>query len=200
MIAERPTKLRAAPAETAESAAIRNSAGRLSIPAGAKLRYAEPQHDEVRTTSRRTKADRPALSSATATRPRAGRMAQANRWSQGETMLISALLAGAACVCVLGVIYLAAYMRVAYQGRVITGLQVERTIEVARQHALINEIGQLESPARIAQAAEKMGMVMGEKADYVTVQSSPARQPAETNSDTVAQVPTDSGPGSPGEN
>ncbi len=93
-------------------------------------------------------------------------------WVDAEASFIPTLVACFALVCILGVVYLGAYMNVAYQGRHIHNMQVELTAQTARQHALINEIGQLESPSRIAVEATKMGMVMGDKADYVTVHPS----------------------------
>lgn len=196
MIAEKPIRPRAAHIGAVGSSAIRKPIKGISIPMGAKLRYAEAQHDDSRTTGRQYMADRLALSFAGATKPRARRIARPSRWSQGETTLISALLISAVLVCTIGVFYLAAYMRVAYQGRLIASMQAQISSETARQHALINEIGQLESPARIAQSAEQMGMVMGQKTHYVQLPYAPARQPAQS----LAEVPTDSGAGALGDN
>jgi cell division protein FtsB len=88
---------------------------------------------------------------------------------EDDTLLL-AIMVG---ICLLGIGYVAKYAQVAMQGRQIHALQVQLASETARQHTLINEIGQLESPNRIAVAAQKMGMVMGDKADYVTVRSAP---------------------------
>ena len=191
MIAETRNRIRTASVDVRASSAIGTPRGRHSVPAGTHLRFALPQRDTDRTTVRRPAAADASLSSTTLARARGSRKAPAAPRSQGEAMMLSALLACAVVVCALGVIYLAAYMKVASQSRLIHSLQAQVTNETARQHELINEIGQLESPARIAQAAEKMGMVMGEKADYVIIHNTAARRPADSNSDTVAQVPAD---------
>jgi cell division protein FtsL len=135
-----------------------------------------------------------------ASKPSGGRSEQTDRWTRGDTTSISALLACAVVVVILGAIYLAAYMKVAYQGRQIHNLQVALTAETARQHALINDIGWRESPGRIAEKAKEMGMVMGGKADYVVVHTSTARVTTNSNPATMAVTTPSLGPGTLGDN
>jgi hypothetical protein len=89
-------------------------------------------------------------------------------------------------VCMAGMFFLGAYMHVAAQGRVLHDLRTEINFETALQHQLIADIAEKEAPNRIADEATKMGMVMGEKADYVTVRNSGVGAP---KTDTVASAP-----------
>lgn len=179
--------------------ALRNPADKFTIPDGTALRYAEAQQDvpHIAESQGQSGPSRPRAAGRTI---RGGRALSTVRWTQGETALITALLACTVVVCALGVIYVAAYMNVAYQGRQIHNLQAELTAETARQHALINDIGWKESPNRIAQRAEAMGMVMGGKADYIVVHTSAARDTANSNTATLAVTSPGMGTGTLGDN
>jgi len=94
-----------------------------------------------------------------------------NVWGMviGEDAALGRLLAVIVIAGIFGIVYLAACMNVAYQGRVLHTLQLQKSAETARQHQLINDIGVMESPGKIADEATKMGMVMTGKADYINV-------------------------------
>ena len=167
-------------------AASRNRAARFSTPSGTILHYGQSQQVVPRNKERVADSGRRMSAFAGASKTGDGRLERSDRWSQGEATLIAALLACAVVACLLGVVYLAAYMKVAYQGRQIHNLQADLTAETARQHALIYDIGWLESPGRIAQKAKAMGMVMGSKADYVIVHTSTTHDSANSNPTTLA--------------
>ena len=114
--------------------------------------------------------------------------------------MIGALLGSSAVFCLLGIVYVGAYMNVAYQGRQIHNLQAEITAETAKQHALVNEIGWKESPGRIAKKAADLGMVMGGKAKYFTVQNSNIHEASNPNSQAVAESNDKIGAGVLGDN
>jgi hypothetical protein len=125
---------------------------------------------------------------------------QLRRWSQDETIFISGLMVSALLVCVCGFIYIGAYMNVAYQGRRIHDLQAALTAETARQHTLIYDIAFKESPGRIAIQAQKLGMVMGGKAAYVTIGPSAVRGASNANQAVMAETSPDEGTGTLGDN
>jgi hypothetical protein len=125
-------------------------------------RYVYPKPDVVRERAARRKK---------AVRRKSLLTGAANIWSMaiGEDAALGRLLAGIVIAGIFGIVYLAACMNVAYQGRVLHTLQLQKTAETARQHQLINDIGVMESPGKIADEATKMGMVMTGKADYISV-------------------------------
>jgi len=163
------------------------SAGMVVPPRGATLRFVAPQPDVLLNREAAAQGVRPSLKVAVADNTYVGRLQQDLSLTNHERTLIWALVASAAVFCMLGVVYLGAYMTVAYQGRQIHNLQTSLTSEIARKHALINEIGWKESPGRIAQKANAMGMVMGGKADYVIVHAPAVRGTAGANPTTLAE-------------
>jgi len=169
-------------------------------PRRATFHFVAPQPDVLRRREAASHGSRPSLEVAVAGNTYVGRLQQDLRLTNHERTLIWALLASAAVFCMLGVVYLGAYMTVAYQGRQIHNLQTSLTSEIARKHALINEIGWKESPGRIAQKANAMGMVMGGKADYVIVHTPAARGTASSNPTTIAESRPSLGAGALGDN
>jgi cell division protein FtsL len=108
----------------------------------------------------------------TKARENARRAYRRHQWTLdlgAEGKFVAAALSILAVTCILGVVFLGAYMRVAYQGRQIDRLHAQIRVAEARRADLLAEIAQKEAPGRVSDLAEKHGMVMGDKAEYVDV-------------------------------
>ena len=103
------------------------------------------------------------------------RRAARSRMARSEARLLTFAVAGTALMCAVLVIYLAAYAHVSQ-----LGLEQSRSNAQLRQARLLNDeleadLTRLQSPARIAAAAQAMGMTAGAKhVTYLSAQDTAA--------------------------
>lgn len=86
---------------------------------------------------------------------------------RGEAATIFSIVACAALVCVLGIVYVAAYATVALQGRQLHTLQLQMAGAQAQHELLVQEFARLSSSSRIGLAAQGQGMVLNGPTKYV---------------------------------
>jgi len=84
-----------------------------------------------------------------------------------EAVAITVLISFAWILGLLGIIYLAAYARVAKQGRDLHRLQQRLNVAQARHQALVEDVARLDGASRISTLASRMNMVPDGEADYV---------------------------------
>jgi len=178
MIAETTTRVRTGSGVTLPHSGLRPANGQptATLPLGGNFHFApgaNSPHDrlpDLETRDERVVRNDRTASVAGAAGAKVSRRRQAVQLIEDDALIIRALVGFALLLCILGAGYLSVYAKVAYQGRSIHALQTQLTAETAKQHALIAEIGTLESPNRIAIAAQHMGMVMGgDQTAYVTL-------------------------------
>ena len=91
------------------------------------------------------------------------------RWLRGEAATIMSVVSCFAFVCLLGIIYLAAYANVAAQGREVHNLQADVTAVEAQHGVLVAKFTYLSSGTRIQQEAKKAGMVNNSPSEYIVL-------------------------------
>jgi len=91
----------------------------------------------------------------------------AGRPQRGEAPIIVTLIGCASAMCLLGVVYLAAYAKVARDERAIHSLQQNVSIAQARHQMLVQDLAHLQNAKRIDTLASQMKMVHVGASEYI---------------------------------
>jgi hypothetical protein len=98
---------------------------------------------------------------------------------RGELAAIIGVVSLFAVGCLLGIVYLAAFAKVAAQGREIHSLLTNTSVAEAQNEILVTKLAQASSGVSVQQLAQKQGMVLSNKSVYVTLTTaSPAVEAA----------------------